>query len=522
MLKKLAKSIGQYKRQTILTPTFVGLEVVMEVVIPLLMAQLIDKGIDAGDMGFILKIGLALFGCALLSLCFGVLSGYFAAEASTGFARNLRRRMFYNVQSFSFANIDKFSTASIVTRLTTDVTNVQMAFMMITRVAARAPLMMVFSLIMAFGISKKISLVFLCAIPVLAAGLYLIMSNAHPIFERVFRTYDKLNNVVQENLHGVRVVKAFVREDYEREKFARVSQSIFKDFSKAERILACNMPLMQTAIYTCMLLAAWIGARLIVGGALTTGQLTGIITYAMQMLMSLMMLSMVFVMIVISRASCERVCQILDEESDIQNGENPVTTVENGAIEFENAAFSYSGDPSKLCLRRVKLSIRSGETVGILGGTGAGKSTLVQLIPRLYDATEGVVKVAGVDVRDYDLHALRSAVAMVLQKNELFSGTVRENLRWGNENATDAELEEACRLAQADGFIREMPDGYDTVIEQGGANVSGGQKQRLCIARALLKRPKILILDDSTSAVDTRTDARIRKAMRCRTRTASW
>lgn len=514
MIKQLAKSIRQYKWPTVLTPVFVALEVVMEVVIPLLMARLIDKGIDAGDMSYILKIGLALLGCALLSLLFAVLSGHFAAVSSTGFARNLRQDMFYKVQSFSFSNIDKFSSASIVTRLTTDVTNAQMAFMMVTRIAVRGPLLMVFSLIMALGINTKISMIFLGAIPVLSVGLYLIASNAHPIFERVFKTYDKLNSVVQENLRGVRVVKSFVREDYEREKFGKISQSIFRDFSRAEKILACNMPLMQLAIYSCMLLAAWIGARLIVGGEMTTGELTSIITYAMQILMSLMMLSMVFVMIIISRASCERVCEILAESSDIQNGPDPVTEVRDGSVELENVSFSYKGDKSKLCLRNVNLSIASGETVGILGGTGSSKSTLVQLIPRLYDATEGRVLVSGVDVRDYDLDALRGAVAMVLQKNELFSGTIKENLRWGSENATDEELAEACRLAQADGFIREMPDGYDTYIEQGGTNVSGGQKQRLCIARALLKKPKILILDDSTSAVDTATDALIRKAFR--------
>ena len=514
MIKQLAKCVGQYKKQTILTPAFVALEVVMEVVIPLVMASLIDKGIDAGDMGYIVRIGLVLLGCAALSMLFGVLSGYYAAESSAGFARNLRRNMFYNVQNFSFSNIDKFSTASIVTRLTTDVTNVQMAFMMITRIAVRCPLMLVFSLIMSFGINVKISVIFLCAMPVLALGLYLITTHAHPIFERVFKTYDKLNNVVQENLRGVRVVKSFVREDYEREKFGKVSKLIFEDFSKAERTIAFGMPLMQTAIYACSLLAAWIGARLIVGGSMTTGQLMSVMTYAMQILMSMMMLSMVFVMIVISRASCQRVCEILAEESNIKNGPDPVTEVADGSIEFSGAGFSYQDDPARLCLKNIDLTIRSGETIGILGGTGASKSTLVQLIPRLYDTTVGSVKVGGVDVRDYDLRTLRDAVAMVLQKNELFSGTIKDNLRWGCENATDEEMVEACRLAQADEFVREMPDGYDTHIEQGGTNVSGGQKQRLCIARALLKKPKILILDDSTSAVDTRTDALIRRGFR--------
>ena len=401
-----------------------------------------------------------------------------------------------------------------MTRLTTDITNIQNAYQMIIRVAVRCPVMLVFSLIMAFSINPELSLIFLCCIPVLGVGLYLIMSRAHPIFERVFKIYDKLNNVVQENLRGIRVVKSFVREDYEKEKFDAISEDIYNDFSKAEKILSFNMPLMQFCIYACMLLISWFGARLIVGSSMTTGQLMSLITYTMQILMSLMMLSMVFVMITISRASAERVVEILDEKSDLHNSENPVYEVKNGDIRFDNVEFSYKKGKGKPCLKNINLTIRSGETVGIIGGTGSSKSSLVQLIPRLYDVTKGSVSVGGVDVREYDIETLRNEVAMVLQKNVLFSGTIKENLRWGNENATDEELVHACRLAQADDFIRQFPDGYDTYIEQGGTNVSGGQKQRLCIARALLKKPKILILDDSTSAVDTKTDALIRKAMR--------
>ena len=514
MIKRLAGCIRQYKKDSILTPLYVTMEVVLEVVIPLLMASLIDLGIDGGNMSYIIKMGIALVVAAIISLLFGALSGRSAAIASAGFARNLRHDMFYNVQGFSFSNIDKFSTASIVTRLTTDITNIQNAYQMIIRVAVRCPVMLVFSLIMAFSINPELSLIFLCCIPVLGVGLYLIMSRAHPIFERVFKIYDKLNNVVQENLRGIRVVKSFVREDYEKEKFDAISEDIYNDFSKAEKILSFNMPLMQFCIYACMLLISWFGARLIVGSSMTTGQLMSLITYTMQILMSLMMLSMVFVMITISRASAERVVEILDEKSDLHNSENPVYEVKNGDIQFDNVEFSYKKGKGKPCLKNINLTIHSGETVGIIGGTGSSKSSLVQLIPRLYDVTKGSVSVGGVDVREYDIETLRNEVAMVLQKNVLFSGTIKENLRWGNENATDEELVHACRLAQADDFIRQFPDGYDTYIEQGGTNVSGGQKQRLCIARALLKKPKILILDDSTSAVDTKTDALIRKAMR--------
>lgn len=514
MVKKLLESVREYKKDSLLAPLFVTLEVVMEVIIPLLMAKLIDKGIDAGNMGEIWRTGGVLALCCVVSLLFGALSGGFAAKASAGFAANLRHDMYYNVQKFSFANIDKFSTASLVTRLTTDVTNIQMAYQMIVRIAVRAPVMMVFALVMAFSINSDIALVFLCAVPILGIGLYLIMSGAHPIFNRVFKTYDKLNKVVQENLRGVRVVKAFVREEHEKEKFGEVSESIYEDFSKAEKLLAFNGPLMQFCMYGCMLLSGWIGARLIVAGSMTTGELMSIITYIMQILMSLMMLSMVFVMITISRASAERVSEVLGEKSDITNCADPVFEIKDGSVRFAHVDFSYAKEQKKLCLSDVNIDIRAGETVGILGGTGAGKTTLIQLIPRLYDVTAGTLYVGGRDVRDYDIEALRDAVSVVLQKNTLFSGSIKENLRWGKADATDEEIERACRLACAHEFIQSFPEGYDTHIEQGGSNVSGGQRQRLCIARALLKEPKILILDDSTSAVDTATDARIRKAFK--------
>jgi ATP-binding cassette subfamily B protein len=514
MIKQLAKSVGQYKKESILTPVFVTLEVVMEVIIPLLMAYLIDDGIEKGNMNIIWKIGAILVLLTMISLLFGALSGKYAADASAGYARNLRRNMYHKVQDFSFSNIDKFSSASIVTRLTTDVTNVQNSFQMIIRIAVRGPVMMIFSMIMAFGLNPKLSLIFLVVIPFLGVGLYVVFRNAHPIFERVFRTYDKLNNVVQENLRGIRVVKSYVREDYEKEKFQKVSKSIYEDFSKAEKILAFNSPLMQFSVYTSILLISWFGARMIVAQTMTTGQLMSLIAYTMQILMSLMMLSMVFVMITISRTSAERIVEILEEESDLHNGENPVDQVKNGAISFTGVNFSYAKDKNKPCLSSIDLDIKSGETIGIIGGTGSSKTSLVQLIPRLYDVTEGCVKVGGVDVRDYNIKTLRDEVAMVLQKNVLFSGTIKENLRWGCEDASEEEMIRVCKLAQAHDFILGFSDQYDTYIEQGGNNISGGQKQRLCIARALLKKPKILILDDSTSAVDTKTDSLIRKAFR--------
>lgn len=517
MLKRLAGCVRQYKGASLLSPLFVVLEVVMEVIIPLLMAKLIDDGIDGANQAAILKTGGILAVCCILSLLFGILAGHFAAKASAGFAKNIRHDLFYAVQGFSFFNIDRFSASSLVTRLTTDVTNLQNAYQMIVRVALRSPAMLIFSLAMAIRISPKLSIIFLIAIPILGAFVFFLMSSVHPIFERVFRTYDKLNNVVQENVHGVRVVKAFVREDYEISKFAKISQKIYADFCKAEGRLSFSMPGMQVAVYSCMLLLSWFGARIIVGSGgsdLTTGELMSLMTYALQILGALMMLSMIFVMVVISRASAERIVEVLDEQSDLTNPEHPVLKVADGSVDFSHVSFSYSKRMDKCCLKDIDLHIPSGMTVGILGGTGSSKSSLVQLIPRLYDTTAGTVKVGGVDVKDYDLDTLRNAVAMVLQKNVLFSGTIKENLRWGNEQATDAELQEACRLANADEFIATFPKGYDTYLEQGGANVSGGQKQRLCIARALLKKPKILILDDSTSAVDTKTDAGIRTALK--------
>lgn len=517
MLKRLAGCVRQYKGASLLSPLFVVLEVIMEVIIPLLMAKLIDDGIDGANQAAILKTGGILAVCCILSLLFGILAGHFAAKASAGFAKNIRHDLFHTVQGFSFFNIDRFSASSLVTRLTTDVTNLQNAYQMIVRVALRSPAMLIFSLAMAIRISPKLSIIFLIAIPILGAFVFFLMSSVHPIFERVFRTYDKLNNVVQENVHGVRVVKAFVREDYEISKFAKISQKIYADFCKAEGRLSFSMPGMQVAVYSCMLLLSWFGARIIVGSGgsdLTTGELMSLMTYALQILGALMMLSMIFVMVVISRASAERIVEVLDEQSDLTNPEHPVLKVADGSVDFSHVSFSYSKRMDKCCLKDIDLHIPSGMTVGILGGTGSSKSSLVQLIPRLYDTTAGTVKVGGVDVKDYDLDTLRNAVAMVLQKNVLFSGTIKENLRWGNEQATDAELQEACRLANADEFIATFPKGYDTYLEQGGANVSGGQKQRLCIARALLKKPKILILDDSTSAVDTKTDAGIRAALK--------
>ena len=524
MIKKLASRVRQYKKQAIATPLFMIGEVAMEAMIPMIMAMLIDRGIGTddrpGSMPQVFLYGGILLAAAMLSLFSGVMSGRMAAVSSAGFARNLRHDMYYRIQDYSFANIDKFSTSSIITRLTTDVTNVQNSFQMILRMAVRAPLTLAFSMIMALTINARISMVFLFALPVLAVGIYLIMSRTHPIFRRVFQTYDKLNNVVQENVRGIRVVKSFVREDYETDKFKGISGSIYKDFVKAERNIAFMSPLMMTCIYTCTLVISWLGAKAIIASGndpaagLTTGQLMSLITYVIQILSSLMMVSFTFMMITMSRASAQRIVEVLDEESDIKAPAEAVKEVRDGSIDFDHVSFSYGKNSERETLSGIDLHIPSGATVGILGGTGSGKSSLVQLIPRLYDATEGTVRIGGTDVRNYDLTALRDGVAMVLQKNELFSGTIRDNLRWGNENATDAEMEEACRLAQADPFIQDFPDKYDTWIEQGGTNVSGGQKQRLCIARALLKKPKILILDDSTSAVDTRTDAQIRAGFR--------
>ncbi len=514
MIKRLSQCIREYKKDAILSPLYVLVESLLDVAIPFVMAGLIDKGIEAGNMSMILRYGAILVGFALVALTFGALSGRSCARATAGFARNLRHDMFHHLQVYSFSNIDKFSSAGLVTRLTTDVSNVQNAFMMIIRTLIRCPAMLIFAMVMSFRINHDISLIFLAVIPILGVGLYLIIKHVHPVFERVFKTYDRLNGVVQENLSGIRVVKNFVREDHEIEKFDTISGTIYKDFSLAERILALNSPLMQGCVYACMILVSWLGAKQIVIGNMSTGNLMSFFTYIMQILSSLMMLSMVFVMITMSCASAERIVEVLDEESDITNCDNPVYEVKDGSVEFTDVSFSYAKRPDKTVLDDIDLIIPSGQTVGIIGGTGSSKSSLVQLIPRLYDVTGGCVKVGGVDVRNYDLQTLRHNVAMVLQKNTLFSGTIKENLRWGNPDATDEELVHACRLAQADDFISTFPDGYDTYIEQGGTNVSGGQKQRLCIARAILRKPKILILDDSTSAVDTKTDALIRQAFR--------
>ncbi len=519
MIKPLARCIREYKWPTILAPVCMIGEVYMETKIPLVLAKVVDEGVSVGDMGAVVSNGGLLVLYALISLIFGIASAVLASYAATGFARNLRHDMYYKVQDFDFANIDKFSTASIVTRLTSDVANIQMTFQMMIRMAIRCPMMLILATTNAFSVSPRLCIIYCVVLPLMGLGLFILIRIVFPIFDRVFKTYDKLNNVVQENVHGIRVVKSFVREDRETDKFSAVSESIYKDICKAEQTMAFGNPLMQFAVYTCILVISYVGAAMVVASGnnaaigLTTGQLTSMFTFTTQILSSLMMLSMVFVMVTMSRAPMRRTTEILMEQPELSNHENPVETVKDGSVDFENVSFRYSKTADRAALEHINLHIASGMTVGILGGTGSSKSTLVQLIPRLYDVTEGSIRVGGVDVRDYDVRRLRDAVSMVLQKNVLFSGTIRDNLRWGNPNATDEEMVHACQIACADEFIRSFPDGYDTHIEQGGTTVSGGQKQRLCIARALLKKPKILILDDSTSAVDTRTDASIRQAL---------
>ena len=514
MNRKLLHSVREYKKESFLTPVLVCLEVLMEVLIPLLMANIIDVGIANGDMGYIIRMGVLLVVMAMLALIFGAKAGQMGAIASSGYAKNLRHDIFYKIQDFSFGNIDHFSTSSLVTRMTTDITNVQMAYMFTIRLLARAPIMIVLSLIMTMTINMQIALIMLITVPVLGGALIFIAKKAHPHFVQVFDEYDVLNNTVQENVNAARVVKAYVRADHEVEKFGKVSELVFKLFTKAEKIVAWNSPIMQFMVYAVVIIMVLIGGESIIGGTMQTGELTSVIVYALQILMSLMMVTFVFTMIMIAEASTDRITEVLEEVPEMEDAADAVTEVANGDIDFEHVNFSYAGEGGNLSLKDVNLHIRSGQVVGIIGGTGSAKSTLVQLIPRLYDVTEGSVKVGGVDVRRYSLEALRDQVSMVLQKNVLFTGSIYENVRWGDENASDEEVQRVCKLAQADNFIQEFPAGYDTMIVEGGNNVSGGQKQRLCIARALLKKPKILILEDSTSAVDTRTDALIRQAFR--------
>lgn len=517
MVKKIAGCIREYKKVSIATPLLVAMEVVMECIIPFIIAELVNKIKDGCEMNTIVTYGLILVVMACLSLMFGAWAGSTCATASCGLAKNLRKDMFYNIQRFSFENIDRFSTSSLVTRLTTDVTNVQMAYMMIIRTAIRAPFMLIFAFVMAFVMGGKMAAIFVVVAPILGFGLFFVSYKVMPLFRSVFKKYDRLNSSIQENIKGIRVVKSYVREEYEKEKFGAAAEDVCRDFTKAERILAINNPLMQFCLYSVMVFVLSFGSYTIItsrGVDLDVGQFSALLTYSFMILMSLMMISMIFVMITMSIESCKRIVEVLDEESSLSNPENPVYEISDGSVDFDNVSFKYSASAERMTLSGIDLHIKSGQTVGIIGGTGSSKSSLVQLISRLYDVTSGTVKVGGRDVREYDLETLRNQVAVVLQKNILFSGTIKENLRWGNKEATDEEMIEACKLAQADEFITRFPNGYDTYIEQGGANVSGGQKQRLCIARALLKKPKILIMDDSTSAVDTKTDALIRKAMR--------
>lgn len=514
MIRKISQYIGEYKKDTILTPVLIALEVFTEVIIPILMAKIIDVGVAEGDISYVTKIGIIMLLFSFASLAFGVLAGITGARASAGFAKNLRREMYYKIQDYSFSNIDKYSTAGLITRLTTDVTNVQNAFQMIIRGFARAPIMLFSAIFMCFYINVKMSLIFVAAIIFLSFALYYFMTKAHPYFKSVFEKYDELNASVQENLNAIRVVKAYVREDHEIKKFHGASKVVYEFFLKAEKIIIGNMPLMQFTMYSCIMLLSWFGAKMIVSDEMTTGELMSLFTYTTNILMSLMIISMMMVMIIMAKSSGERIIEVIEEKSDLTNSENPVMEVKNGNIKFDHVSFSYSKDKNKLNLVDIDFEIKSGETIGIIGGTGSAKSSLVQLIPRLYDVTSGRVLVGDTDVRDIDIETLRNEVSMVLQKNVLFSGTIKENLRWGNKEATDEDIIKACKSAQADEFIEKFPDKYDTFIEQGGSNVSGGQKQRLCIARALLKKPKILILDDSTSAVDTKTDSLIRKAFK--------